>query len=275
LFASASPPPQRAYACEPDPTRAPGIDRCVMVCEATTDCDPGTVCSGGYCVEGALPRNECVLGVQRYQLRASEAFTVSGTQSGYLHPIIEDEATGACVADPAAHPLLVGRIPLTAPPCEGDGYTDVTPNPCSTTVTHTETLPRYPSAPTSCANPQTSLRTRDAPAIRFRNPMMTFHLTDPYYQGDAVCREDRAGTLGLIPTVHAGFRIELLIEAGFRTLRLAGAAAFPVNVVLGPEDSIWVIDEGDHVPQSSNAASTRGQVYRYDPGNLAMLNLVQ
>ena len=48
---------------------------------------------------------------QRYELRAGEAFTVIGTRSGYIHPIIAD-AGGNCVEEPNANPFQVGRIPL-------------------------------------------------------------------------------------------------------------------------------------------------------------------
>lgn len=271
-----TPPSDKTYRCEADPTRAPGPDRCVMTCDADADCDEGSACNGGYCVEGVIPPAACAEAVQRYQLRAGDAYAVVGSASGYLHPIIEG-AGGACVVDAEASPLLIGRLPLTAPPCTGDGITDVLPNPCSTTVEHTELVPDYIDTAVSCEvdSDNGKLITRDAPAIRFRNPAVTFDFVDPYYGGDAVCREDRAGTLGMIPASTARHQLELSITSGFFTERANLPSVFPVNVVRGPEQSIWVIDEGDNVPDASSSLSTRGQVFRIEPSNLNIVNVVQ
>src|SRR5690606_3509714 len=110
---------ERSWTCAPDPTRAPGPDRCQMTCETGEDCEPGHGCDGGFCVEGVVPPQQCVSALQRYQIRASEAFVVIGDRTGYLHDLIRDPDTGMCVPDPDASPLLQGRIPLVAPPCTG------------------------------------------------------------------------------------------------------------------------------------------------------------
>jgi len=270
--------PDRAYRCEPDVTRQGNLNRCMEVCTASDQCDAGTVCSGGYCIEAVLPPPECVPGVQRYQVRAGDAITVVGDLSGYLHPIIEDPTTGACVKDINASPLLIGRIPLTAPPCPGpDVYDVLTPNPCSTTVVQTEPVPNYIDDACTLDGPQPNiLETRDAPAIRFKNPMMTFHLVDPWYPGDAVCREDRAGTLGMIPTVHNGYQYTFPVLAGFFTQRANTPSVLPVRTVRGPDGSVWVIDAGDDVPDElDQVTSTRGQVFRFEPSNLSLVNSVQ
>ncbi|HWU91267.1 MAG TPA: hypothetical protein VN253_28565, partial [Kofleriaceae bacterium] len=110
------------WACVADPNRAPmgGTGkRCEMRCSATSDCATGTICAGavagqpmsGFCMEGVTPPQACVNGPQRYELHAGEAFTVLGSASGFVHPIIAD-AAGMCVKDPMASPLLVGRLPL-------------------------------------------------------------------------------------------------------------------------------------------------------------------
>jgi len=270
-----TPPSERTYACEADPSRAPGPDRCVMTCEADADCEAGTRCDGGYCVEGVIPPAACATGVQRYQVRAGDAYAVIGNATGYLHPIIEDDSTGACVVDPTASPLLIGRLPLTAPPCTGDGFTDLLPNPCSVTVDHTELVPDYETGSCETETDNGELITRDAPAIRFRNPGLTFELVDPYYPGDAMCREDRAGTLGMIPVSVSRHQLEFTITQGFFTKRADLPSVFPVNVVRGPEQSIWVIDEGDNVPDASSSLSTRGQVFRIETANLNAVNVVQ
>jgi hypothetical protein len=75
--------------------------------------------------------------------------------------------------------------------------------------------------------------------------------------------------------VHPGYRIDLVIEAGFFSLRAAMAAVFPIQVVRGPENSIWVVDEGDFLLDPS--ITPRGQVFRFDPGfvGLGLVNDVQ
>jgi hypothetical protein len=210
---------------------------------------------------------------------------VVGDLTGHLHPIVEDQATGACVVDPTAHPLLVGRIPLDPPPCPGpDDYALLAPNPCSLTVSHTGMEPAFgfdedtqtctggdPSEPED--NPL-ELVTRDAPAIRFKNPALTMHLVDPWYPGDLRCRGDRAAGLRL-PTLRSGYQLQLRIVVGFLSQTVGAPAVFPINVVRGPEDSVWVIDEGDNVPDILDSSSTRGQVFRIEPSNLGAVNTVQ
>lgn len=268
-------PPDRTFRCEADPTRAPGPNRCIMTCEADADCADGSLCDGGYCVEGVIPPAACAEAVQRYRVHAGDAYAVIGDASGYLHPYIEDAATGACIVDPTASPLLTGRIPLTAPPCTAGTLTDLLPNPCSVTVEHTELVPDYTGEACEVDNDNGNLITRDAPAIRFRNPAMTFELVDPYYPGDASCREDRGGTLGQIPVSVSRHQLELTVAQGFFTQRANLPAVFPINVVRGPEQSIWVIDEGDNVPDATSSLSTRGQVFRIEPSNLNTINVVQ
>jgi hypothetical protein len=267
----------QTFRCEADPTRATSVDQCVETCEDSTDCDAGAVCAEGRCLESVAPPEECVPGVQRYRVRAGEAITVVGASTGYLHPIIED-VDGTCIKDPTASPLLVGRMPLMPPPCPGpDAYDVLAPNPCSETVSHTEFVPDYVPGSDTCEirSDAGTLITRDAPAIRFKNPVMTFDLVDPYYGGDAMCREDRAGTLGLIPTVHHGYQTLISVESGFGSKRLGASAVLPTNVIRGPENSVWVVDEGDTVPQSQGDASLRGQVFRVETWNLGIINAIQ
>ncbi len=273
-------PPERSWTCEPDPTRAPGPNRCQMTCTASADCDDGRSCSNGYCVEGVMPPAACIAGLQRFSVRAGEAYAVVGSFSGYLHSVIEDPGTGACVIDPAGNPLNVGRVPLTAPACPvaESTFVDVAPNPCSVTVEHTEHVQDYvfnEEEEVCEEDGPTRLVTREAPAIRFRNPAMTFHLVDPWHSGNAVCPQDRAAALGQIPTPHVGQQLEIPVVSGFSSINLRPGAVFPVNVVRGPESSIWIIDEGDNVPDSLSSLSTRGQVFRIETTSLTTINVVQ
>ena len=51
-------------------------------------------------MEGVIPPQSCVNAPQRYELRAHEAFTVVGTRSGYVHPIIADADRQLRASDP-------------------------------------------------------------------------------------------------------------------------------------------------------------------------------
>jgi hypothetical protein len=251
-----------------------------MQCSTDDDCKDldsagkqvasGSVCEAGRCVEGVIPPLQCVQTLQRYEVHANQAFSVIGTRSGYLHPIIAD-ANGVCVKDPNASKLLVGRIPLTAPDCSTGA------NPCSLTIDETDTEPVYqPTADKPCQLASTSpqIVTRQAPAIRFSNPMMTFELVDPVYPGDRTCIGDRKGGLANVPTVFPGYAMSVRVVSGFLPYLLGlSGTSYPVNVVRGPQESIWVEDEGDFL--STTVASTRGRVYRIEATSPATINTLQ
>jgi hypothetical protein len=266
-----------------DPDRGNSIKRCIETCTMDSDCDDGFVCSAGTCMEGVLPPQACINAPQRYDLRAHDAFTVIGARSGYLHPITSD-ASGNCVRSPNANPLLIGRIPLTAPACDptADPRTGLLPsgkfepNPCQTPVQQSQIVPAYVPGTCSLANPPTQLITRPATAIRFRNPGMTFHLVDPTYPGDAQCIGDRAGMLGNIPLVSSLYQVVFRQTAGFAPLVLGlNNVSYPVRGVRGPSESIWVIDEGDFLSTSLTLPSTRGKVFRVESQSLTTINTLQ
>ncbi|HVK73933.1 MAG TPA: hypothetical protein VM734_11470 [Kofleriaceae bacterium] len=261
----------RTWACEPDPTRDGSINRCVMTCTENSQCEAGTVCSGGYCIEGPLPPPVCIAGLQRYELRATDAFVVVGNHTGYLHPVVEETATGRCVVDATANPLLVGRIPLTAPPCTGTDVTDVTPNPCRTTVEHAVVTPNYTDVATCKRGdtapdpdiPEFVIKPTTVEAIRFSNPVFTTHLTDPTYPGDQRCNLDRLGNRTGIPVVWPGFAVSFTVVGGFVAQTAGSSAVFPANLVRTPDGAVWTVDEGDILP--SNQVNARGQIIRFDP----------
>ncbi|HLL24527.1 MAG TPA: hypothetical protein VK427_20490, partial [Kofleriaceae bacterium] len=196
----------RDWVCRADTTRAPrngNVNRCNLSCDVTADCTNGTVCVGGdtsapgkngLCMEGVVPPQACVNAPQRYELRASEAFVVAGSRSGYVHAV-EADANSRCVKPTTAHPLLDSRIPLDPPACNpnADPVTGRLPapnasqydaNPCKTTVMHAETVPRYIPGTCSLAESPSEIRERAAPAIRYRSRGFTLTLVDPYYPGD-------------------------------------------------------------------------------------------
>lgn len=257
--------PELSWVCEEDPTRAPGPKTCVATCSSTPDCEDGYTCSSGYCVAGPLPPPECTGPLQRYQVRVGDAFAVIGSQNGFLHQRIVDPNTGMCIDDPDGNPLMTGRLPLEAPPCAGDGITDLTPNPCSTTVEHAEQYQMYSNDQT-CEGPPDNLgvRVRTVDAIRFRNPLFTFHLVDPVTVGDMTCREDRGGTGTEFSAVYPGYQISIPITAGHIAFFVPGInAAWPATVTNGPAGGIWVLDSGD--PIVSGLGRLNGQIYRLDP----------
>lgn len=287
-----TPPDPHTWACMADPARAPvpGTGkRCIETCTQDSDCDDGTVCDNGTCMEGVIPPQACVNAPQRYELRAHDAFTVVGTRSGYVHPIIAD-ASGNCIRDPNANPNQIGRIPLVAPACDpsADPRTGKLPsggfdaNPCEETIDETEYQASYPNiAQNSCTMGTATLVTRPADAIRFRNRGMQLDIVDPTYPGDAVCIGDRAANLGKIPVVSDGSQFSFRQTAGFSPLLLQITPSYPVKVVKGPTTlpdagrSVWVIDEGDFLSTSIATPSTRGKVYRIEAQQVTVTNLLE
>ncbi len=258
--------PTYHWACESDPTRAPGPDRCVMTCDTTDDCEGGWICSSGHCVEATIPPAQCMSTTQSYQLRVGEAFAVVGQSTGFLHHVIADPDTGECIQDPDANPLMIGRLPLVAPPCTGDGFSDLSPNPCSTTVQEVEEYVDYTFSDGKCVAPAPNtphaVRTREAAAIRFENPAMRFHLVDPTTTGDLNCIGDRLGTWPAFRAVHNGFQIRWTITGGFFPMYVTNmTVAYPIDITPGPEGGLWIVDQGD----VSSSLSTQGRVVHIDP----------
>ncbi|HET9991244.1 MAG TPA: hypothetical protein VFQ65_22090 [Kofleriaceae bacterium] len=277
------------YSCAPDPARAPDpttgapLNRCIETCSSDADCDAGAVCDNGTCYDGVIPPQSCVNAPQRYEVRASEAFVVAGETAGYNHPIIAD-AAGNCVRDPNASRFDIGRIPLKAPACDptanpfsgllADGVT-YEPNPCEATVDQTELVNNYVAGTCTPASPATSLVTRQATAIRYHGRGMTITLVDPTYPGDALCIGDRLGGKGNIPVVPQLFQESVRVVSGFSPLLINTGAAFPVKVVRGPEESIWIMDDGDYLSTSITVASTRGKVFRIESPAIGIINVLQ
>jgi hypothetical protein len=233
-------------------------------------------------MEGVVPPQSCVNAPQRYELRAGEAFTVIGSRQGYMHPIIADPV-GNCIKDPNANPYMVGRVPLTAQPCDPsadprtgrrlDGTYE--PNPCQLTVPQAEYKLNFLPSSCSLGTPAETAVTRDAVGIRLRNRSMTMTVVDPTYPGDARCIGDRGGSFVNVPLLTPGFQMAFRQTAGFLPLTLPIQPSFPVKVVRGPTESIWVIDDGDYLSTSITQASTRGKVFRIESRALAIVNLLE
>ncbi len=291
-----TPPDPHTYSCQVDPDRKPELDatgaapmkRCVETCTQDSDCastsgsvtDVGFVCQNNFCMEGVVPPQSCVNAAQRYELRSGEAFTVAGEQSGFTHPITAD-ASGNCIRDPNAPPTQIGRLPLRAPPCDPtadphsgqrpDGTFE--PNPCEMTTDQVELGTVY--SPNTCTLAATPLNTRSTDGIKYRGPGLTITMVDPTYPGDTTCINDRGGTLGKIPLVPSQYQLAVRIDAGFSPLLLQIAPAYPIKVVRGPEQSIWVIDDGDYLSSSIDVASTAGKVFRIESPSIGIINTLE
>ena len=250
--------PSFSYACQADPYRTTAANRCVMTCERDSQCAAGTLCRAGRCIEGVVPAPECAAGLQRYDLRASEAFVAIGSVTGYNHPVVED-GSGRCIVNPAANLRERGRIPLAAPPCTGTGPDGPTPNPCSLSVEQTELVADYTPGTCTIANDAGKIVTRTTQGIRFRNAGMDLTLVDPTYPGDAMCRGDRGGSLVNVPTVTPALDLQFHVAAGFQVQVAGDAASQPSNVVRAPDNSIWVVDSGDI---RNSTTDVRGQLIR-------------
>jgi hypothetical protein len=252
-----SPASTDRFACERDPLVDPDRDVCVMTCAADTDCGDGGQCSGdGYCVEAELPPAECVEALQRYDVRAGNAFVVVGNVTGYLHDRMADPVTGACVADPAANPLAQSRVPLIVPPCTGDGFVDVAPNPCATTVT------QFDKPAAAEGEPEPVGVERQAAAIRIRTPAFVAHLINPVLdpaEHGIACTLDGAPCPPMT-FVPPGYTIAFTIGAGFAPLNAVSGMVYPIGMVNDPLGSIWFLDQGDDLVNR-----TRGQIVRFLP----------
>jgi hypothetical protein len=273
--------------------------RCVQVCATNDDCNVEDdelnrrfnisqfkmVCQSGVCMEGITPPQQCINGPQHYDVHASEAFAVIGSRSGYVHPVTQKG--DQCVRDTNPSTTQIGRIPLKAQPCDpmadpitgqlpGGGFE---PNPCSKTATQSELQPMFAPAPGACTtttDAKTPAVERQAPAIQFRNRSMKLTLVDPYYPGDNQCILDRGGALGNIPLVYQGYQISFHQISGFTPMILnAIGPSFPVKVVQGPTQSIWVLDEGDFLSTVLGIASTRGKVWRVESVNTGTFSVLQ
>ncbi len=270
--------PSRGLSTEPEPGSGPQatINRCVSTCTVATDCDSGYLCSDGYCVAGTVPDEVCMQALQRYEVRVGDAYAVVGSADGFLHSRIRDPDTGACVAGDDSDPLLVGRIPLSVPPCEGDGVTDLSPNPCVATVAHAEEVPE-------CAGGDgEAVRTREATsALRLRNPAMTINLVNPWVEAsgqdissaEVLCDVDSADAdtdAERVPLVDQGYRLTMRVGGGKLPLQVAaetvvGNSAYsvklPVFITRGPLGYLWVADQG------ATSRNIRGQVLRFNPSD--------
>ncbi len=237
-----------------------------MECETSDQCEEGHTCLAGYCYESTLPSQECVQAVQRYQVRASDAFVAMSPRDGYLHNRYMDPETRECRSreptDPLFNPLLVSRIPLRPPACQGDAMTDLWPNPCSVDLEQFEAYTVFSPQGNDCTGgEETNLRHRTAQrSIRLQNPAFRLNLVDIATTGDAQCNGDRLGELPLFSAVYTGFELDFTIVGGVRAMFVPfpQQPALPVRLQPAPDGRIWVMDAGD-------AGGGSGRVFTFVP----------
>ncbi len=247
------------WVCEADPSRAPGVDRCQMACESAEDCEDGFTCAGQRCVEAALPPAECVAAIQRYQVSVGDAFVVLGEDDGYESALVAEPGTGECVRPADANPLVAARIPLRPEPCDDDDDPLTGPNPCSTTVAHDEDYIPFVVEDGRCIALDVAQRTRQAPAVRFQNAALQFHLVDSETRGDLECRADKAGEGPAFGTTFAGYQLLFEITNGFAPKIVVLVTALPNRIIPGPSGNLWIVDQGD------SSSFDRGRVIRINP----------
>ena len=220
-----------------------------MTCDplaADPGCASGSVCQAGRCVQGPVPPPVCLAAIQRYAVSAAFAYTVTGSESGYLHRQIVDPATGACVADPTAGPLQVGRFHLEEPACgEDEAITTVAPNPCRLTLEEPVVQDDAPA-------------TRASEGVRFRSRGISFDFADVVLP----LPEVPGATYTPVP---AGYKFLLRIASGFTPLGVILDAAFPDRIVPAPDGSLWIVDSGD-----VRSSGLRGQLIRFTNGTSAI-----
>jgi hypothetical protein len=155
---------------------------------------------------------------------------------------------------------MVGRIPLTAPPCTSDDLTALTPNPCSETFEQAEVVIPNEVEGTRCVPQSEDLRERETGSIRFSNPAFTIHLANVSTTGDAECVGDLGGELPAFSPVYPGFQLLFEIVGGFFPMFATNIeASFPIVIHPGPDGRLWILDEGD------SSISTFGRVFTMVP----------
>jgi len=280
------------YACEPDPSRRPGRNWCALRCDDSPDengfptdpCDPGQACVDNRCVQAVVPPAECFAALQAYSLAAGESFvavsarvtSVSSGQeapesptrgrsaTGFLHPLIVDPAsdTRECIENPNASSLLRGRIrPYELEECTGpvEVYDPAAPNPCLVSDFGNQVLDTDGESP--------EIRTEVRRAVRFSNPIFTFHILLPELTLDTADGEVEYSAL------HRGVGVTFDTEAGFSAFPAFQALSAnnvirrpsDIRVLLGPNEDadprFFIVDEGNVF----SPVNARGQVVVIDP----------
>jgi hypothetical protein len=235
-----------------------GPPRCIETCDSQHACEPGATCeaSTGRCVLGPIPQEKCVAPLQRYELRAGDAFTVVSSVAGYRQPGVQDPTTRECIADPTKSPLLVARFGRNEPLCTDTGVTALTPNPCTLPppVLHTNSSDdKCPTLTSGFGEPiviDGKLCYRDTRVVRIRMPGMSFDVADVSLplEGFPDVRYS---------PIQFGFAFQIEIAGGgFPFIETAVQADLPSRVRVGLNGEPWVIDSAS----ARSSGGAQGQI---------------
>lgn len=249
-------------ACLPD---SDGVSRCLLPCDGTdTVCGPDFECAlssfGDFrCMRAPIgaagdPRNPndpprvdplfwklCMPEAQQYEVHAGDAFTISGTLSGFL----SSESVGAkgeCVIPPQTLEsvrLSQWRVPLSAPPCP--------PN--------VDAQPLVESIDPGLQTNVCALSTT-APGVglvHFENPVFNIAVQTPL---------DASRNKPIVPLDGTAISFNLTGGGGSSLVANLGVdvqAQQPRYALVGPDgQTVYVVDEG----KSPAGAGLRGQLLR-------------
>ena len=248
-----------AFTCETDDIMG-GPKRCIEVCGAQNACEPGTTCeriSGramDRCVLGPIPPPKCIAPLQRYELRAGDAFTVVSSVAGYRHRGTVDPDTKACLVDPDKSSLLVARFGRNEPACGDTSVTAISPNPC--------TLPLAVINDNDCTDVVSgfaepivvsgALCYRPTHAVRIRTPGLSFDVVDLSLALPLEGYPDVRYS-----PIQFGYAFQLQVAAGdFPFIETSVRANLPTRLRHGLNNEPWVVDSGD----SGVVNGTQGQI---------------
>jgi len=185
----------------------------------------------------------CMPEVQQYEIHAGDAFTVSGTSSGFL----SNETTapdGECVVPPQTKErvrLFQWRVPLSASPCPAN----VNANPLTASI-DPKTMPANVCVVNGPVMPGTT-----SEVIHFENPVFNIGVVLPLL----------ASARPIVPP--DGTSVSMAVTGGGNNLQsLLGVdvqAQQPRYATVAPDgQTVYVIDEG----KASVATGLRGQLLR-------------
>jgi hypothetical protein len=250
-----------------------------MVCENV----PGTT-GGPLCVEGPPIDQACWPVQSTYRVLANQSFLVSGQRLPV--PPVARLQNGQCVEDVSRHQLLVNRIPLSAPACQGlppqpDSDADLQTHYTTTLLSTKAILPgaaagtrgdpclfkapnddEFPADIHTVGDPPVKVRPSHTKAF-FQNQQIKLMLTNlEEYTGDASTIQFQI-TGGFRAAAVATRDESLIITAGARiTVGPTAAPESPMNYGLRQYyPYIYVVDQG----RSASVSTGRGQILRIDP----------
>ncbi|MCU1278531.1 MAG: hypothetical protein JWM53_2077, partial [bacterium] len=183
----------------------------------------------------------CMKEAQQYELHVGDAFTVSGTSSGYLTDEVVDPSSGECILPPqtlATARLSQWRIPLTAPACPAN----VNAQPLVASID--------PSLQTNVCT--LGMSAPSVERIHFENPIFNIVAQIPLAtaMGQPIVPPD--GTS--VSFVVTGGGVNLIAQLGVDV-----QAQQPRSALVGPDgQTVYIVDEG----KSPSGAGLRGQLLR-------------